>query len=70
MIQHLRVLTESGLVSTEKSGRVRICRIRPDALRLAEDWIGRRRTDWELSLDRLGDVLAEPDNTVLEGPHD
>jgi DNA-binding transcriptional ArsR family regulator len=56
--QHLRVLEHSGLVSTEKVGRVRICRIERRALAMAEDWIAERRL-WDARLGRLGEVLAE-----------
>ncbi len=59
VVQHLKVLESSGLVHTEKVGRVRTCRIEPAALRFAEDWIVRQRTTWEHRLDRLGDQLAE-----------
>jgi DNA-binding transcriptional ArsR family regulator len=63
VVQHLQVLEESGLVRTEKVGRVRTCRIEPTALRTAEDWISERRIGWERRLDRLGDYLAEqPDD--------
>lgn len=61
VMQHLRVLEESGLVRSEKVGRVRTCRIEPTALRSAEEWIGERRASWERRLDRLGEVLAEED---------
>jgi DNA-binding transcriptional ArsR family regulator len=61
VIQHLQVLEESGLVQTEKAGRVRTCRIEPAGLSVAEQWIGDRRSMWERRLDRLGDLLAEPD---------
>jgi len=57
--QHLQVLEASGLVHTEKVGRVRTCRIEPSVLRTAEDWISERRTAWERRLDKLGDYLAE-----------
>jgi DNA-binding transcriptional ArsR family regulator len=59
VVQHLKVLEASGLVRTEKVGRVRSCRIEPAALRTAEQWIAERRTSWERRLDRLGDYLAE-----------
>ena len=59
VVQHLQVLEASGLVSTQKVGRVRTCQIEPAALRLAEQWINERRTLWERRLDRLGDFLAE-----------
>jgi DNA-binding transcriptional ArsR family regulator len=62
VIQHLQVLETSGLVRSEKVGRVRTCRIEPAALRPAERWIAERRTSWERRLDRLGDYLAaQPD---------
>jgi DNA-binding transcriptional ArsR family regulator len=61
VVQHLQVLEESGLVHTEKVGRVRTCRIAPAGLSVAEQWIGDRRSTWERRLDRLGDLLAESD---------
>ncbi len=60
VVQHLQVLEESGLVQTEKTGRVRTCRIEPAGLSVAAEWIGDRRSTWERRLDRLGDLLAEP----------
>ncbi len=61
VIQHVQVLEASGLVKSQKVGRVRTCRIVPIALRKAEDWIVARRALWERRLDRLGDYLAETD---------
>ena len=59
VVQHLKVLEESGLVSSAKVGRVRTCRIEPAALRPVEQWMDARRSNWERRLDRLGEVLAE-----------
>ncbi|MGZ8377173.1 MAG: ArsR/SmtB family transcription factor [Gemmatirosa sp.] len=59
VLQHLQVLEASGLVCTEKVGRVRTCRLEPAALRTAEQWISQRRTQWQRRLDRLGAYLAE-----------
>ncbi|MEA2665874.1 MAG: hypothetical protein QOI11_2818 [Candidatus Eremiobacteraeota bacterium] len=59
VLQHLAVLEASGLVRSEKTGRVRTCRIDPAALKSAEDWIGARRAQWERRLDRLAEYLAE-----------
>ena len=59
--QHLQVLEESGLVRTEKVGRVRTCGIEPAGLSAAAQWISDRRSIWEQRLDRLGDLLAEPE---------
>jgi DNA-binding transcriptional ArsR family regulator len=57
VVQHLDVLRESGLVSSEKVGRVRTCRLEPAPMREVERWIARHRQAWEGRLDRLGDVL-------------
>ncbi len=57
VMQHLAVLETSGLVVSQKSGRVRTCRINPAALAEAERWIAERRLEWERRLDRLGDYL-------------
>ena len=57
VVQHLAVLQASGLVRSEKVGRVRTCRIEPLALGNAEQWIADRRAEWESRLDRLGDYL-------------
>jgi DNA-binding transcriptional ArsR family regulator len=59
IVQHLAVLEASGLVRSEKVGRVRTCRMEPSALSFAEQWIGQRRADWERRLDRLGDYLKQ-----------
>lgn len=61
VVQHLQVLEDSGLVRTEKTGRVRTCRMEPTGLAAAEQWINERRSLWERRFDRLGDVLAEED---------
>jgi DNA-binding transcriptional ArsR family regulator len=61
VVQHLQILEESGLVRTEKPGRVRTCRLEPAGLSAAAQWIGDRRSIWERRLDRLGALLAEPD---------
>ena len=58
VVQHLAVLEESGLVRTEKVGRVRTCQIEAGTLQRAEQWINDRRIQWERRLDRLGDYLA------------
>jgi DNA-binding transcriptional ArsR family regulator len=67
VVQHLQVLEQSGLIKTEKVGRVRTCSIQPMALSLAEQWINARRVTWQKRLDRLGDLLAETADEE-EGP--
>lgn len=59
VMQHLQVLETSGLVRSEKLGRVRTCQIEPSGLQLAEQWINQRRTTWERRFDRLGAYLAQ-----------
>lgn len=59
--QHLKVLEASGLVSTEKVGRVRMCRIERRALATAEAWIAERRL-WDERFRRLGEVLARKED--------
>jgi DNA-binding transcriptional ArsR family regulator len=61
VVQHLQILEKSGLVRTKKIGRIRTCRIEPAGLSVAEQWIGERRSIWEKRFDRLGDLLAEPE---------
>jgi DNA-binding transcriptional ArsR family regulator len=60
VVQHLQILEDSGLVQTEKIGRVRTCRLEPRGFSVAEQWIRDRRTIWERRLDRLEEILAEP----------
>jgi len=59
VVQHLQVLEASGLIRSEKIGRVRTCHIEWAALQTAEEWMLERRKTWEHRLDRLGDFLAE-----------
>jgi DNA-binding transcriptional ArsR family regulator len=59
VVQHLQVLEGSGVVRSEKIGRVRTCSIVPQSLAAAEQWINQRRTLWERRLDRLGAYLDE-----------
>ncbi|HEX5619458.1 MAG TPA: metalloregulator ArsR/SmtB family transcription factor [Solirubrobacteraceae bacterium] len=64
VMQHLQVLETSGLVRSEKVGRVRTCRIEPVPLQTAEQWINERQSGWERRLDRLGDYLEEHRSTT------
>lgn len=61
VVQHLQVLEESGLVRTEKPGRVRTCRIEPDGFSAAQQWLEDRRTLWQKRFDQLGELLADDD---------
>jgi DNA-binding transcriptional ArsR family regulator len=59
VVQHLRILEEAGLVETEKTGRVRTCRIAAEGFQALEKWARDRKPEWEKKLDRLGDILRE-----------
>lgn len=52
-LQHLKVLEESGLVTTAKSGRVRTCSLRREPLAAAETWLEAQRSLWTQRLDQL-----------------
>jgi len=52
-VRHLKVLEGSGLVRSEKEGRIRICWVVPEAVLAAEDWLQAQRRIWEGRLDRL-----------------
>jgi DNA-binding transcriptional ArsR family regulator len=62
VLQHVQVLEASGLVRSEKAGRVRTCQLQPVALQAVERWVVDRRTEWEARLDRLGDYLQQEGN--------
>jgi len=68
--QHLQVLADCGLVSTRKVGRVRTCRLETAGLAALQRWIDERRSLWEVRLDQLGDLLAEPENEGAIPPRD
>ena len=57
--QHLAILHEAGLVTSEKTGRVRTCRLELKALDVLDDWVRDRRRMWERRLDRLETYLDE-----------
>jgi DNA-binding transcriptional ArsR family regulator len=57
-LKHLKVLETGGWIETSKAGRVRTCRLRPEAAQAAEEWLGRQRRMWESRLDRLDAFLA------------
>jgi DNA-binding transcriptional ArsR family regulator len=59
IVQHIQVLEESGLVQTEKVGRVRTCRIESKGLAIARQWIDDRRPEWDRRFERLGKLLGE-----------
>jgi DNA-binding transcriptional ArsR family regulator len=59
VIQHLQILEQSGLVRTEKLGRVRTCRLETSGIDVAQKWLTARRTTWDRRLDKLAAFLAD-----------
>jgi DNA-binding transcriptional ArsR family regulator len=59
VVQHLQILELSGLVRTEKVGRVRTCQVETKGLNRVSDWVTERRSIWEKRFDRLGNLLDE-----------
>lgn len=68
VVQHVQVLEACGVVTTEKVGRTRMCRIDPVAIIAAEQWISDSRRNWESRLDRLDAVLSDEAATTEEHP--
>jgi len=68
VIQHLQVLEASGLVRTEKVGRVRTCRVEPAGFTPLSNWIAGRQALAERQLDRLAEVLDEEDRINISKP--
>ena len=59
VLQHLQALETSGLVRSEKKGRVRTVRLSPGVLAAAEEWIVDRRTEWEKRHDRFEEHVMD-----------
>jgi len=55
--KHLKVLEHAGLISRGREGQRRPCRLEPQALEPAADWLEGYRSMWEERFDRLGDYL-------------
>ena len=56
-LQHLRVLEDDGLITSEKQGRTRTCRLRPERIAAAEGWLSAQRQLWETRTDQLAAFL-------------
>ena len=68
VMKHLRVLEHAGLVSQEKTGRVRRCRLAGESMRQAADWLARYRAFWETQFNALDRYLAQPPTEAPEWP--
>ena len=53
LLRHVRVLEESRLIATRKTGRVRTCALQAEALAETEQWLAHQRAIWEQRLDRM-----------------
>jgi DNA-binding transcriptional ArsR family regulator len=59
VMKHVRILEEANLVTTEKKGRTRECRLGPEHMDDATMWIARYRKQWERRLDRLEALIEK-----------
>jgi DNA-binding transcriptional ArsR family regulator len=59
MKKHVGVLETAGLVTTEKVGRVRICRLGPRGLESEAAWIESHRQVWDARFDELDNVVED-----------
>ncbi len=59
MKKHVGVLEQAGLVTTEKVGRVRTCKLGPRRLQEVTDWLEKYRQLWEARFDELDAVIEE-----------
>ncbi len=59
MKKHVGVLEQAGLVTTEKVGRVRTCKLGPRRLQEVTAWIERYRDLWDSRFDELDKVVEE-----------
>jgi DNA-binding transcriptional ArsR family regulator len=59
MKKHVGILEQAGLVTTEKVGRVRTCRLGPRRLEEEAAWLERYRQLWDARFDELDKVIAE-----------
>jgi DNA-binding transcriptional ArsR family regulator len=57
MKKHVGVLEQAGLVTTEKVGRVRTCKLGPRRLEDETAWIERYRRLWDARFDELEKVV-------------
>jgi DNA-binding transcriptional ArsR family regulator len=57
--RHLKVLEDAALITNEREGKGRVCRLRPETLRKAQDWLDFSRRFWGAGLDRLDQHLRD-----------
>ena len=62
MSKHVRILEQAGLVTTEKIGRIRSCRIGTHRLEEVAAWIKRYQDLWNARFNALDDIVADLKN--------
>lgn len=62
-MKHVRMLEASGLIRTNKSGRVRTCTLNRERLALVDDWLAEQRDIWQARTDRLEELVTQPKET-------
>jgi DNA-binding transcriptional ArsR family regulator len=67
LMKHISILEKSGLIASRKTGRVRTCTLRTEALEPIDAWLAAQRQVWELRLDRLETYVEQLKN---EESHD
>jgi len=72
--KHLKVLQRAGLITQSRNAQWRPCRLEPERLKEASEWVGEYRRFWDDSFQRLDDVLQDlikKEKTGEQGdPHD
>lgn len=71
MKKHVGVLEQAGLVTTEKVGRVRMCRLGPGRLEEVSAWLERYRERWDARFDEMDRIVSElKQKERLDGPQE
>jgi DNA-binding transcriptional ArsR family regulator len=65
--KHVGVLEQAGLVTTEKVGRVRTCKLGQRRLEEEAAWLERYRQMWDARFDELATVVEELKQTEKAG---
>ena len=60
--QHLKVLRDAGIVTSRADAQRRIYRLSDDGLDEVDAWLGKVQKYWSQKLDKLEQVLGEPDD--------
>lgn len=64
--RHLRVLEDAALIAREREGQHRLCRLKPEALRRANEWLEYYARFWSEALTRLDAHLKQPKGKIDE----